>query len=905
MVNVIPHTEVAIRYTSTGGNIPLSPYFGCIAGEFKSVHKFFKREDDYDWVPDQNDLATKTQDFYVPESTETRLMTSIGSPVYYNSKLSSVTEHFPYPSLSTSYWTPDTASVMFAYDDIIWQHPSSAFSKAWLYTGTDYRYDKMIMVNSTGIQSTRVVNNDLGSYSAPTPVAQASYETGTAFIVYYNSTSGKKAVFAVPRATGNVQTGVNLLAGSTYKVFSEVVFDSGDRLPVNIAADGTISIDAFGGTNPIVIGASGNKYVFLTYVVPADVSAITVDFPSTAVSKYLFMKKSGETVIPSILNNLYADETETPRLNSWLSAQGNAIIAQVSTVTKTGSNYAIYKFSSPTPVITACGPYIKVDTSAVVAFDVEEALYTDSATNELINKIPASMLEGYVLYSDFSALAPTSMVLAKVHVEYNADFTSSAYLNRVFSSRDFDSLPFTFGNAHPENPLGFAKFITELYNGGREYYICIAESKTKAFTTMEKYRDILFIGNVWNEFGQDYNEYSWMTARKAKSDYRLVITWKKFNSVEYRVGTDATWEEDASMTSGNSVIDGTDYIASGIESGDIVEIDLGTSTYRDTVDSITDTQITTTNPITLEGYADYTWLEAVNVVHSAYAGDTYTGLRWLDSDDGIIKVWDGTAFVATGEALDANTAVLCLSNNIAYSMPSTVTAVVATMVRYRVYKQLTSSEVANAEVTNQSVSDPEMVKVYNKAIKWGSSYISNAWFVPAILGEKIAFPEHKPLSRIGLDSGTYTDVLGSYEFFTEDELDLLVGAGYFMYAKDPGTSVYCIREVTCGSKTNDPARRNLNAVTPVLTFAFSIYSTTKNYLARFNITEDTKELIKLAVQSVCQSYTGNVVQYLGTRLAKCSVTQIEEISDGIKITYSAVPQRSLNVIQNEIVVSNT
>jgi hypothetical protein len=196
-----------------------------------------------------------------------------------------------------------------------------------------------------------------------------------------------------------------------------------------------------------------------------------------------------------------------------------------------------------------------------------------------------------------------------------------------------------------------------------------------------------------------------------------------------------------------------------------------------------------------------------------------------------------------------------------------------------------------------------LVKIYNKSIKWESSFISNKWFVPVVLGQKIALPEQKPLSNVGLDSGSFDDVFGAYEYFSEDELDALVAAGYFMYAIEPGTSVFCLREATCGLKTGDTFRGNLNAVTPVVTFASSVYKLTKAYLGQYNITEQTKEMVKLACQALCGSYTSKPIPYLGTRLANCIVDNISEITDGIKITYKVTPQRSLNVIQNEVIVT--
>ncbi len=150
----------------------------------------------------------------------------------------------------------------------------------------------------------------------------------------------------------------------------------------------------------------------------------------------------------------------------------------------------------------------------------------------------------------------------------------------------------------------------------------------------------------------------------------------------------------------------------------------------------------------------------------------------------------------------------------------------------------------------------------------------------------------------------FTGVTGAFEFFADGEdLDLLVGAGYFIYDKQPETDIYCIRECTTGMKTGDNIRGNLNAVTPVVTFASAVYVLTDRYLARYNITQDTIDMIKLAVQALTKSYVGNALPNLGAKLKQCVVTRIEELDDGIKIYYGAKPQRSLNFIDNDIEVS--
>lgn len=998
MVNVIPHSEVVVRYTTSGGAVALPSYYGVLTAPLKDLHKFHRRVEDYSWNISTLGLSTETQDFYTPESSESRLLNSSDEFVYYTSLDGSKSGSYPYPELNSTYFTPDAGTVLFAFDNILYKHSqqaSLAGKKLFYYADEDYQFNKLMVADAVSVDTDTGDNTELVAAEVAAQsfaLAGGSYKLGTAFIIYEDSTN-KRAIFAVPVTE---VSGINILAASEskYKLNGDAVIPSSCQLSVSVNESGVITVGGVETDN--LPSSSGVK---LAYIATADVVTL-VDFDSIADQKWAYLGFGASTDY-EFLKNAYADEVTSAKQNVWDSNKclANVTISEVSNT---------LNFSSMEGVIK--GSISKFDyDSDDFGFSLYALGYRELSSDYILDRTDeiGTVASSAITYTNVknAIKASDNVLFAKVHVEYNADLTSEAYLNKVYRTDLLESsLPFDLGKTHPENPLGFAKYITDLFSGSQKYYVCIAESKQKAFETIEKHRNLVFVANVWDDFGTSYNEGSWLTNRQTnKSDYRLLFTWKAFSNKIFKMGTDLAWNSSTiTISSGSDFGSVTDSpITAGVEAGDAIQIEFADGSWiDDTILSVSSNSINFAKNLSLEGYDldTYSWVSNVKssgtdigaltpfhgdrylfgykgtnaITVADHTSNTITVTSNLNTDvksgdyifitgstanNGFYKVLtdatsdthseialdttfkslvdstaDGTIYyVAAGEtwalgqashtasrlfqyssltdwALSGNSnndAVLVEDTEISYKYTTStgLWTVMEASFNFRVYDSLTASEVSAAEVTNQTDTEPDLVKVFNKSIKWANSYISNKWFVPVILGQKIVLPEQKPLSNVGLDSGNFDDVFGAYEYYSEDELDALVGAGYFIYAIEPGTNVFALREATCGLKTGDVFRGNLNAVTPVVTFASSVYKLTKAYLGQYNITEETKDMVKLAAQSLCNSYTSKPVAYLGTRLANCVIDKVEEITDGIKITYKVTPQRSLNVIQNEVIVT--
>jgi hypothetical protein len=932
MVTFIPHGELTIYYQTVGGLAVLPQFGGAITGPLKNVRHFYKK--------------ANLSDFYTPDSAHTQVLDSSSEPVFYNVLNQSASGSYSYPNLSTAYFGIDTSTVRFAFDQIIWKVKDATVPfKLFPYFATGYT-SSLAANQLAAFTASGTATNSTGTNVTPVLMNSSSAITYPGSV---NIHVGSEAIFGVPQGgypgIGEVTPTAALddaTIGGTYSGTEPrdyVVEVDGTGTPdtfkwsndggatwsattVDITA-GTISLEngitvTFGATTGHTLGDKWEFTAYTCYVnllsdqsrflmagtalvttgTPAEslyigweadgslsvwngagavAKTVTLNWGTTLAAAALGFEGKGTAfaylrnttdpadIVPELLNSMYGQAGNY--LNKiYIDGSNKYTICQATTSYSTGTTpSAVITLSTAVNVrsilvINAAAPYAGVQCDGFY--------YMDSTINykmdlESILPVSDSSIQDTAIIALATTIHPDTDVaeevpspstnsddeiaLAYVHTAYLANWKTQIQGNPdsnklvVSTNTTFgfaQSAEYPWGLPHPDNPLGFAyKLMNDFLPESSRYYLVVGESKDKAFNTLSKYRNILFIGNVWEEYGQGgLDEDIWLTARENKFDYRILFTWVSFSDKSYRMGSETGYNTN-----------------------------LVTVTLEDTL-------------ITKNGAdPDFTTL-------GVQPGDT------------VILAQAGVAIVSTvvTNVFDATIRVLDI-------LPTSLFS--GTSCQIKIYRQYTSTEVMENYVAAQSSVNPGLVKQFNRYVKWGSHFISNRWFIPAILAQKLSYPEQQPLTNVVLNSSNFSEVYGDYDYFEEDDLDALLGAGYFMYTADPnGDLPYCIREVTCGMKTGDVYRGNLNAVTPVRTYAASLFKEISRHLGKYNIVGDALETIKLSVSAIGKRYTTSPVANLGARLKKAILLSITEEADGVLIDFEALPQKSLNVIRGRLFI---
>jgi hypothetical protein len=936
MVTFIPHGELTIYYQTAGGLAILPQFGGAITGPLKNVRHFYRK--------------ANLSDFYTPDAAHTKVLNSSSDPVYYNVLNPSAAGSYAYPNLNTSYFGINTDSVRFAFDQIAWKvkdatvplilfpYFSAGYSSSMSANILMAFTAASSMAEATGTAAAPVSVNSGAALAYPGSV---NIHVGTSNIFGVPlSTAALAGIGPVTPSTGNtgiVTTGGTLTSALTAPVsytltvvtdgmtdpntFSWVSSDGGASVsPVNMAAGTPITLNngvtvTFAAQTGHTAGATWEFTAYTCYVdlfanqatylmsgtalpttsgetlyvgweadgsltvwngaavvavavranwgVTPAAAALGFESKSTA---YIYVRDTtaiGDAA-PSLLESFYTGEY----LNK-LFVDGSSnkhILGQAVTSFSTGT--------TPSAVITMSTAVnirniLVADSGATYSgVHYDGFFYANAALAykmDLVSVLPVSIasIQDTAIISLATTIHPNTdtaedvpssstnsddvLAIAYVHTAYLANWKTNIAGNPdanklvVSTNTTFgfaQSAEYPWGLPHPDNPLGFAyRIMNDFLPEESRYYLVVGESKDKAFNTLSKYRNILFIGNVWEEFGQGgLDEDIWLAAREGKYDYRMVFTWVEFADKAYRLGSESGYNTNlVAVTLDDTLITKNgadpDFTTLGVVPGDTVVLAQA----------------------------------GVEIMNTVVTNVFATTIRVMDVLD--TALFSGTA---------------C---------------------QIKIYKQHTSSEVKENYVLAQSSTNPGLVKQFNRYVKWGSHFISNRWFVPAILSQKLSYPEHQPLTNITLNSSNFSEVYGDYDYFNEDDLDALVGAGYFIYTADPnGDLPYCIREVTCGIVTGDIYRGNLNAVTPVRTYAASLFVEISRHLGKYNVVGDAVERIKLAVTAIGLKYTTSPVANLGAKLKKATVLSITEANDGVDIDFEALPQKSLNVIRGRLFV---
>lgn len=939
MVTFIPHGELTIYYQTAGGLAVLPQFGGAITGPLKNVRHFYRK--------------ANLSDFYTPDAANTKILDSSSDPVFYNVLNPSASGSYAYPNLSTTYFKIDTDTVKFAFDQIIWKvkdatiplklfpyftsgyTSSLAANKLMAFTasGTALAANGTVALPVTATTGAAVtypgsVNIHVGT-DAMFGVPQSGYPgigpvtptvtptppsftvggtyTGTAplnYVVEIDGTIGTPNTFkwsndggstweadtvAITAGAISLENGITVTFGAT------TGYTSGDKWAFTAY---TCYVDLLSDQSTFLMAGSaiptaGGRTLFIGWETDGSLSmwnaasltgidarinwgttpaAAALGFETSTLnggSAFIYVRDTTAAIdaVPELLKSMYGQAGNY--LNQvYVDGVNKHIIGQAATSFSTGTtpsalitmstavnlrNILVVDASTSYPGVHFDGFYY---TSPTVTYkmDLEPVLPVSetSVQDTAIIAVGATVHPNTDTAEDTpssSSNGDDEIAIAYAHVAYLADWKTQIEgnpdankmvisTNTTFSFAQSAAYP--WGLPHPDNPLGFAyKIMNDFLPESSRYYLVVGESKDKAFNTLSKYRNILFVGNVWEEYGQGgLDEDIWLTAREAKFDYRLLFTWVEFSDKAYRMGT-----EDGYNTN------------------------LVTVTLDDTL-------------ITKNG-----------------ADPDFTTLG-VEPGDTVILAQAGVEIISTVVTNVFDTTIRVL-DTLATALFS------GTSCQIKIYKQYTSTEVKENYIAAQSSSNPGLVKQFNRYVKWGSHFISNRWFVPAILAQKLAYPEHQPLTNIVLNSSSFGEVYGDYDYFDEDDLDALIGAGYFMYTADPnGDLPYCIREVTCGMSTGDIYRGNLNAVTPVRTYAASLFAEITRHLGKYNIVGDAIEKIKLSVSAIGKRYTTSPVANLGAKLKKAILLSITEEADGVLIDFEALPQKSLNVIRGRLFVRN-
>lgn len=186
----------------------------------------------------------------------------------------------------------------------------------------------------------------------------------------------------------------------------------------------------------------------------------------------------------------------------------------------------------------------------------------------------------------------------------------------------------------------------------------------------------------------------------------------------------------------------------------------------------------------------------------------------------------------------------------------------------------TAKSYAEAGVTLIGPSD-EFVKTIN-----GVDYILPAYFLCVAYGAlRAAFPPHQSFTEMSI--GGVKTLRHSNKYFTDDDLNLMAGGGFFVVVQDTAdSSPYCIFQ-----STTDMTLKVTQEDSCVATIDFcSMYlrDNLKAALGKFNVNDLSVDFVRNVSQAVITKLTGLTYPYLGPVLTNGTVVSITKAADRIK-----------------------
>jgi hypothetical protein len=281
--------------------------------------------------------------------------------------------------------------------------------------------------------------------------------------------------------------------------------------------------------------------------------------------------------------------------------------------------------------------------------------------------------------------------------------------------------------------------------------------------------------------------------------------------------------------------------------------------------------------------------EAAFTANGTTVGDI---VRIGDSEGSVSSVINDSQlqFVA---AQDQDLAVLAFPENIDY----TVTRDIST-------DRKTQRDILIA--TLGSVSSPRLLMVYpGTCTVQGFSNQPGYYLSSAVGGMLSLFEPHRPKNNIAL-AGIEAIETSNLGYFTEDNIDALSDAGYFVLIQDTaGSAPYCVHQVTTGYPDYN-ATQEFGELSVVNTFDFvsrTFKNSLKPYVGTWNVIPQALSSISTTLDSTALSLRSKRVDLIGAPLLGMTIDSLEispTDAGTIVVTLSIRIPRVLNKITLEL-----
>ncbi len=453
----------------------------------------------------------------------------------------------------------------------------------------------------------------------------------------------------------------------------------------------------------------------------------------------------------------------------------------------------------------------------------------------------------------------SNFIFGDIYLEYEAEIRDASVINKLIKIDPTQSLDLVYakiGQPDPRNTIGFGVHLINKVASTSVFYTMPITSESTGLAmglqAMSFYRDILNVAVLTDEYvgtldnwiditnpdGENHPDQS--RFRIGYIPHELVTEW-------FKMGTDGAFQ---------TISDGT-----------LVRIDGDNITFNTTD-------------------ADVNFLE-----ESIEAGDYFA----CDATSDIFLI---------SEVFEQELIFQEVSDGITSSTSTT---------DIKVYRELTISEQAQRMKDIQSSDNSYLTKTLMEEVDYSFDHAQTGEEQLIQLGRefgpifpfalKISSPPHQPLSFIEFSGFGFGDVAKSSGYFSMNDFAKLVGAGYLVLTNTLGSAPYIIRDVTCGiMPAGIEIEGILSKISPVLHYAKDIWSATRPFIGRYNVTDDVTQAVAIKLAALREYYVTTNYKYLGTLLREASPAELEEVPNGLKISYTVRPQDVLVAIDNYITV---
>lgn len=572
---VIPHTTLQIRFIGTAAVTLLPQFKGAVVGEFKRVRQFYGTDGLSDFYTPDAELSA-----LVDADLEARLVYGPGMDI-----AEELPGKFDYPGFSgpqQDFFELEQDSVKLAADRIKWaaDNPSGGVN-VFPYIVDDGALSRVVVgkVKTTTIEGGSATTHLVG---VPQTLLFDFLDGSVHNIIHVD-------VLDSDFGTGAVDILDPDNAGFLRPVFGSTPAKGSP------AKACTVAYSTSTGLVTVTFTPQSSGITLKVYSIEEALAPAFPDDPTISARGFYLISDSPANAAYQVLRGIqgYGDVISGMKYEHDLGSADNKTHVFVSATPDTDrADQNIWVLSSYYDAIS--------DASYFDTFQLYSAYYVFSSTSFYGTELTVVPEEKQLQSDALTALASEAHPVTEdnifccdVHIDYAATFTPSSvgntYMNRIYKSNASESeFPLTDGSykwglPHPSNPMGFAYSIVRTLTATDEnyFFIILADDKVKAFDLAAgEIPRILFIANVWEEFGQGgVSEDGYLSVLETnEGKYPALFTWMNMNPIVDKRGTeDAPNAYPGSGTTGDYYLSkhGSDKnftAAPVVAPGDIVEL---------------------------------------------------------------------------------------------------------------------------------------------------------------------------------------------------------------------------------------------------------------------------------------------------------------------------------------------